>query len=107
MSIDQEPSMSMPPEEFYGKSEPKTGARARSRSLRISRMTSTLVFLRTGFIGAFMAIAVIHLLGPSVGYSGNGYDLGGLGLGFAIGTVIEIIRRSRGPKTSETSVDGH
>lgn len=98
--------MSIPPEEFYGSSEPRISERAQSRSARISRMTSTLVFLRTGFIGAFIAIAVIHLLGPSVGYAGNGYDLGGLIAGFGIGTVIEIIRRSRGSKVPETPVDG-
>lgn len=99
--------MSMPPEEFYGTSEPRQGERARSRPQLIARMTSTLVFLRTGFIGAFIAIAVIHLLGPSVGYAGNGYDLSGLLFGFVVGTVIEIGRRSRGRKTSESAVDGH
>lgn len=99
--------MSMPPEEFYGTAKPKQAERTDSRSQLITHMTATLVFLRTGFIGAFFAIAVIHLLGPSVGYAGNAYDLGGLLFGFVLGTVIEIFRRSRGRKTSEPAVDGH
>ncbi len=93
--------MSMPPEEFYGASQAKTAEREHSRSLMISRMTSALVFLRTGFIGAFLAIAVIHLLGPGVGLAGNGYDLGGSFCGFVLGTLIEIIRRSRGRTSPE------
>jgi len=91
--------MSMPPEEFYGKAEPKTHHAEKSRSLMIARMTSTLVFLRTGFIGAFIAIAAIHLLGPQVGIAGNGYDIGGLVVGFGLGTIVEIVRRSRAGKT--------
>lgn len=105
-SIVQEQTMSMPPEEFYGKSEPQKAERDHARSQVISRMTSTLVFLRTGFIGAFVAIVVIHLLGPSVGFAGNGYDLGGLLFGFAFGSVIEIIRR-RSRQSREKPVDGY
>ncbi len=99
--------MSMPPEEFYGVHEPKAGERNHSRSLVISRTISTLVFLRTGFIGAFIAIAVIHLLGSRIGFAGNGYDLGGLFFGFVLGTAIEIIRRSRNRKSQEMLSDEH
>lgn len=98
--------MSMPPEEFYGQSAPNQGDRSQERSLLVSRMTSTLVFLRTGFIGAFIAIVVIHLLGPAFGYTGNGYDLGGLLFGFGIGTVIEIARRSLARKREDAPLDG-
>ncbi|MET3612767.1 hypothetical protein ABID16_001072 [Rhizobium aquaticum] len=92
--------MSMPPEEFYGKSEPQKAERDHTGSYMVARMTSALVFLRTGLVGAFLAIAVIHLLGPSVGYAGNAYDLGGLFFGFALGTVIEFVRRNRGRKST-------
>lgn len=70
-------------------------------------MILMFVFLCIGFIGVFIVIVVIYFLGFSVGYSGNGYDLGGFGLGFVIGMVIEIICCSWGLKILEMLVDGY
>ncbi|MCD2171525.1 hypothetical protein [Rhizobium sp. C4] len=95
--------MSMPPEEFYGNNKPQNEEPVQPRWLVVSRMTSALVFLRTGFIGAFIAIAAIHLLGPRFGYGGNAYDLGGLVIGFGLGTIFEIVRRRQGEKSPEAS----
>lgn len=97
--------MSMPPEEFYGKAESQSRGGENTRSLMIAHMTSVLVFLRTGFIGAFIAIAVIHLLGPQFGLAGNGYDVGGLVVGFGLGTVIEIVRRNRAGRSKDATAD--
>lgn len=87
--------MSMPPEEFYGHAERPQEEGGTRRKLLISRMTSTLVFLRSGFLGAFIVIAIIHLGGPRFGLSGNGYDLAGLLAGFALGSTVEVLRLRR------------
>jgi hypothetical protein len=87
--------MSMSPDEFYREKPAIRDSESPSwaSALPWRTATSIFIFLRMAFIGGFLGIVVVHMAGSSFGVWGSRADMIAVVAGFAIGMVIEIVRR--------------